>query len=137
MTTPRFFSPASHVIHSLIFFALAARAVAADGGSAIDPENLPEATRLPEVIVTAEKEPAPAQCVPLSVTAVTAETIKEADIREIKQAEVYAPNVFINEFTARKLSNPYVRGIGSSPANPGVTTYIDGVPHLNAYSSNI
>ena len=38
---------------------------------------------------------------------------------------------------ARKLSNAFVRGVGSSPANPGVTTYIDGVPQLNANSSNI
>ncbi len=38
---------------------------------------------------------------------------------------------------ARKLSNAFFRGVGSSPANPGVTTYIDGVPQLNANASNI
>ena len=41
------------------------------------------------------------------------------------------------DFTARKLSNPRFRGIGSSPANPAITTYIDGVPQLNANSSSI
>src|SRR5213079_33407 len=41
------------------------------------------------------------------------------------------------EFSARKLSNPFFRGIGSSPSNPGITTYIDGVPQLNANSSSI
>ena len=30
-----------------------------------------------------------------------------------------------------------MRGVGSSPANPGVTTYIDGVPQLNANTSSI
>src|SRR6185369_9423499 len=29
------------------------------------------------------------------------------------------------------------RGVGSSPSNPGVTTYIDGVPQLNANSSSL
>ena len=30
-----------------------------------------------------------------------------------------------------------MRGIGASPANPGVTTYVDGVPQFNASSSSI
>ena len=38
---------------------------------------------------------------------------------------------------ARKLSNARFRGVGSSPSNPGVTTYIDGVPQLNANSSSL
>ena len=37
----------------------------------------------------------------------------------------------------RKLSNARFRGISSSPNNPGITTYIDGVPQLNANSSSI
>ena len=94
-------------------------------------------TRLPAITVLAEKLPAPAQSIPVSVTAVTGVTIDDADIRSMKEAAVYAPNVFPNEFSVRHLSNPYFRGIGSSPNNPGVTTYIDGVPQLNANSSNI
>ena len=89
MTSPRSL-PTLPVLSALL--ALAAQAVAADT------TNDTDTTRLPEVTVTAQKEPAPAQSVPVSVTAVTAET---------------------------------------SPANPGVTTYIDGVPQLNANSSNI
>ncbi len=50
---------------------------------------------------------------------------------------VYSPNTFFTEFSARKLSNARVRGVGSSPANPGVTTYFDGVPQLNANSSSV
>ena len=77
------------------------------------------------------------QSVPVSVTAFTAETVRDADLREVRDAAEAAPNVLINEFTARKLSNPYFRGIGSSPNNPGVTTYYDGVPQFNANSSNL
>jgi iron complex outermembrane recepter protein len=91
---------------------------------------------LPTVVVTAQKEPADAQRLPISVTAVSKETIQNADIEIISDAAMYAPNVFYTEFTARKLSTARVRGIGSSPANPGVTTYIDGVPQLNTNTSS-
>ncbi len=89
------------------------------------------------VTVTARKEPEPALSIPLSVTAVTESTLRDADIQAVRQAAIYAPNTFINEFSARAVSNPFFRGIGGSPANPGVSTFIDGVPQLNSSSSNI
>ena len=103
--------------------------------AASEPTNSP--TRLPPVIVTAQKQPAELESLPVSVTAVTRSTIEDANIQQVKDASVYAPNTFINEFTARALSNPFFRGIGGSPANPGVTTFIDGVPQLNGYSFSI
>jgi iron complex outermembrane receptor protein len=92
---------------------------------------------LPTVIVTAEKEPADVKDVPASVTAVTAATIRDAGLSAITDAVIYAPNSLFTEFTARKVSNARFRGIGSSPANPAITTYLDGVPQLNSNSSNI
>jgi iron complex outermembrane recepter protein len=89
------------------------------------------------ITVTARKEPEPALSIPLSVTAVTKSTIEAASVQAVKQAASYAPNAFINEFTARAVSNPYFRGIGGSPTNPGVSTFIDGVPQLNSSSSNV
>ena len=55
----------------------------------------------------------------------------------IGDASIYAPNTYFSDFTARKLSNPRFRGIGSSPANPAITTNIDGVPQLNTNSSSL
>ena len=92
---------------------------------------------LPPVTVNAQKEPADLQKLPVSVTAVSAETIDNAGLRTVSEAAVYAPNTVFTEFTARKLSNARFRGIGSSPANPAITTYLDGVPQLNANSSNV
>ncbi len=115
---------------SVVFVALVGLAQAQQ-----PPHELP--TRLPAITVIAEKVPAPAQSIPVSVTAVTGATIDDADVHSMKDAAVYAPNVFPNEFSVRHLSNPYFRGVGSSPNNPGVTTYLDGVPQLNANSSNI
>lgn len=97
----------------------------------------PLRVRMPDVTVTAHKAPEDKQRLPVSVTAVSRETIRDAHIGIVSDAALYAPNTFFTELTARKLSNPRFRGIGSSPNNPGITTYIDGVPQLSANSSSL
>jgi iron complex outermembrane receptor protein len=87
--------------------------------------------------VTAQKEPADAEKLPVSVSVVSEDTIDGAGLRTVTDAAAFAPNVYFTDFTARKLSNPRFRGIGASPANPAITTYIDGVPHLSSNSANI
>jgi iron complex outermembrane receptor protein len=91
---------------------------------------------LPPVTVSAQKEPQDLQQLPVSVTAVTKETIERAGIRIVSDAAIFSPNTSFTEFTARKLSNGRVRGVGSSPNNPAITTFVDGVPQLNANSSS-
>jgi iron complex outermembrane receptor protein len=96
----------------------------------------PAATfQLPPLIVTAQKEATDAQTLPVSLTPFSEQTLRSSDARVV--SDLFAPNVYFTEFTARKLSNPRFRGIGASPANPAVTTYFDGVPQLNTNSSNI
>jgi iron complex outermembrane receptor protein len=92
---------------------------------------------LPTVIVTAQKEPADPQRLPVSVTTISDRTLMDAGITFVSDAAIYAPNTFFSELTARKISNANFRGIGSSPANPGITTYFDGVPQLNTNTSSI
>jgi iron complex outermembrane recepter protein len=92
---------------------------------------------LPPVTVTAQKEPADLRTLPLSVTAVSKEMLDALGVRVVSDAAIVAPNVSFTEFTARKLSNARFRGIGSSPNNPAITTFIDGVPQLNANSSSV
>lgn len=93
--------------------------------------------RLPTVTVTAQKEPTDAQTLPVALTAVSRATIEDAGLTIVSDGAVYAPNTYFSEFTARKLSFGRFRGIGSSPANPSITTYVDGVPQLNANSSSM
>jgi iron complex outermembrane recepter protein len=93
--------------------------------------------RMPTVTVTARKEVEDRQKVPASVTAVSADTIRNAGIRIVSDAAIFAPNTIVTESTARKLSNVRVRGIGSSPNNPAITTVVDGVPQLTANSSSL
>jgi len=98
----------------------------------------PAATfQLPTLIVTAQKEPAAAQSLPLSLTTIARPTLENAGVRIVSEAGVYAPNLQFNEFTARKLSNARFRGIGASPANPAITTLFDGVPQLHSNTASI
>ncbi len=112
--------------------------LAQQGSAAGSPSSSqpPSRITLPTVTVTAQKEPADPQELPVSVTTVLSGTIEDADITSVSDAGIYSPNAYFSEFTARKLSNPRFRGIGSSPSNPAITTYIDGVPQLNANSSS-
>lgn len=97
----------------------------------------PAQVTLPTVTVTAQKEPADPQNLPVSLTPVPLDALWNGGMTTIGEASIYAPNTFFTDFTARKLSNPRFRGIGSSPANPAISTYIDGVPQLNTNSSSI
>ena len=115
----------------------------APASHAQDPSSQPSADQnvprvsLPPVTVTAQKEPADPQELPVSVSTILQDVLQSAGIVTVSGAAIYAPNTFFNEFTVRKLSNPIFRGIGSSPANPGISTHIDGVPQLNTNSSSI
>lgn len=97
----------------------------------------PQQITLPTVTVTAQKEPADPQALPVSLTLVPLDALWNGGMTTIGDASIYAPNTYFTDFTARKLSNPRFRGIGSSPANPAITTNIDGVPQLNTNSSSI
>jgi iron complex outermembrane receptor protein len=109
------------------------------GTSGQDPQpgQPPLRITVPPLTVTAQKEPADPQTLPVSLTAVSSDTLRGAGIVEVSEAAIYSPNTFFSELSARKISNARFRGIGSSPANPGITTYIDGVPQLNTNSSSI
>jgi len=113
--------------------------VVSAGVAAAQPAASPQAPpiTLPTVTVTAQKEPADPQTLPISLTAVPLDGLWNGGQQTIGDLSIYAPNTFFTDFSARKLSNARFRGIGASPANPSVTTYIDGVPQLNANSSSI
>jgi iron complex outermembrane recepter protein len=108
----------------------------ASGAQGQPPPEPPRIT-LPPVEVTAQKEPEDPQALPLSLTVMLREWLTDDDARTVSDAGWFSPNTFFSEFSARKLSNARFRGVGASPANPGITSYIDGVPQLNANSSSI
>lgn len=92
---------------------------------------------LPELVISSQKLGRDLLNAPVSATVVDQAFLEQAAIRNVKDAAIYAPNTFVNQFSARKLSNPYFRGVAGSPLNPGVTTFLDGVPQLNGNSSSL
>ena len=117
--------------------ALALLLIPAAAGAQPPAQPTPPSVTHPTVTVTAQKEPADPQSLPVSVTLVPLDSLWNGGMTTIGEASIFSPNTYFSDFTARKLSNPRFRGIGSSPANPAVTTYIDGVPQLNTNSSSI
>ena len=125
---------------AILVFALASGSATAQSGTSqpsSSQDDPPSVSAYPPSLSQAQKEPEDKQRVPLSVTAVSKDTIDSAGIHIVSEAAIFAPNTFFTEWSARKLSTARFRGIGSSPNNPGITTYIDGVPQLNANSSSI
>jgi len=92
---------------------------------------------LDPITVTAEKRRDLVQKVPASVSVIGSQTVENAGVRDAQGASYYVPNVYLSEFTAAKLSVPFVRGVGGGTLNPSVTTYVDGIPQLNVNSSSI
>jgi iron complex outermembrane receptor protein len=111
----------------------------AQGGAT--PQQPPSAPagriQVPPVTVTAQKEPAPAERLPVSVTAIDGDRLGSGGISALSDLAGLAPNTYFSELSARKISNARFRGIGSSPANPGISTFIDGVPQLNTNTANL
>lgn len=123
------------LVLSAVLGAAAAGVQAQDPASQPAPQPPIDPFTLPTVTVTAQKEPADVQKLPVSVTVVPIDWLRLGS--SVSDAGIYSPNTYFSEFTARKLTNPRFRGIGASPANPSITTFVDGVPMLNANASNI
>jgi iron complex outermembrane receptor protein len=113
--------------------AVAARQSTSPPSQPQTPVRVPGST----VTVTATKEPADPAALPVPVTPVPQSVLQAAGITWVADAGRFSPNTHFTEFTARKLSNPRIRGIGAGPSNPGVVTYVDGVPQLTANTSSV
>ena len=134
------FRGALWVLVVLVSSSAAAQSSGAAGssGSASTVQAPQTPVRVPgsSVTVTAQKEPADPAALPVSISTVQEDLIKSSGITFVSDAGIFSPNTQFTEFSARKLSNPRIRGIGASPANPGVITYVDGVPQLNSNTSS-
>jgi iron complex outermembrane receptor protein len=93
--------------------------------------------KIGQTIVTARKVEEPVADVPVSASVVTGEDIQQGGLQSVAEAAHRAPNVHYTEFTSRRLSFPFIRGIGSGQGDPAVVTYVDGVPQLSNSSTNL
>lgn len=88
------------------------------------------------IMVTARKWVEPLQEVPAAVTVRAAGELAATGASDLRDAARAVPNLTLGEFTARRLTFPYVRGIGSGQNAPAVMTCIDGVPQLSYVTAN-
>jgi iron complex outermembrane receptor protein len=98
------------------------------------------ATRLEEVVVTAQKRAENLQDVPISVTAVTASALEAHRFELLSDLSGLAPNVSLNSgLVGQNSIIAVVRGLASAPVFPGqsegVSFYLDGVYLGNVYGS--
>lgn len=83
------------------------------------------------ITVTAQKREQTLLEAPVAVTAVTGETISEAQIRDAADLQTLVPSLTVGEFAASTNQSFNIRSLGSSSFNPGVEpsvgVFIDGV----------
>jgi iron complex outermembrane receptor protein len=94
---------------------------------------------LEEVVVTAQKRTESLVDVPISIAAVSAETLQQISIRELGELAEYIPNLQISGQTSYTTTIT-IRGVGSSSRNIGydsrVGVYVDGVYTGQSPASN-
>ena len=108
-------------------------ALAATAGSTVlSPVVFAQQGMLEEVIVTARKRAESLQETPVAVTALSAEALRDAGVRNLADLNQIAPNIEVSSANGTApLANIYIRGIGQRNTGPnidsGVGIYIDEV----------
>ncbi len=98
--------------------------VAAQGQSAS------AAAMLEEIVVTARRREENLQELPLSIQAITADSMQAQGIYNLEQITDFVPNVVLTEDQRKNDTRLFIRGVGGGFSNPaqvfGVGAYIDG-----------
>lgn len=102
------------------------------GSTVLSPTVFAQQGVLEEVIVTARKREESLQETPVAVTALSAETLRDAGVRNLADLNQIAPNIEVSSANGTApLANIYIRGIGQRNTGPnidsGVGIYIDEV----------
>lgn len=125
---------------STILASVALPLLAAASAQAQDSSN-----GIAEIIVTAQKRAENVQDVPIAITAVTAEGLKNQNINSVADLSKLAPNVQLDSstpiFSSSQILTDFIRGIGqndvSSSLEPGVGIYLDGVILARSIGANV
>ena len=119
---------------SLAAFALASvAAVPAFAQDATAPQSADEeaAPSGPDIIVTAQGRSQQLADVPVAISAVNSETLKNSGANDIRQLNQVAPSLLVSSTGSEANGSARIRGIGTVGDNPGlessVPVFIDGV----------
>lgn len=86
---------------------------------------------IPQVRVQAERRSERLQDVPVSVSALSAETLEKSDVRTLRGITARVPNLFMPDYGTRLTAPVFMRGIGSRINEPSVGLYVDGVNYFD------
>ena len=84
-------------------------------------KSTPGQANLPDLVVTARKRAESQQSVPGSMTVRTTEQLADMGTMDLRDAASGIPNLTVGTFATRRLTFPYMRGIGSGQNAPGGT----------------
>ena len=95
------------------------------------------ADEIKEIVVTAEKTSAPLSKIPISISAVSGETLQEQHITDYEGLSRAVPNLSFSSFGGPGQSNIEIRGISSQAGSATTGIYLDEVPIniLNIYTA--
>ncbi|MDO9377070.1 MAG: TonB-dependent receptor [Ferruginibacter sp.] len=100
------------------------------GGDQVSIQLQTALVQLETVTITADKKEAVIQSAPLSVTAVTAQQVKDYRLWNAKDLAGIVPNLYSgNSGDERNVTS--IRGITTTSYDPAVATYVDGVNQFN------
>jgi len=113
----------------------------AQSGDAM-PEERGLSARLEEIVVTAQRRAQSLQDVPITVNAITAESLEGKGISSVTSLSSVVPGLDVP--MVGSVASPYLRGIGSNAADPNnepsVAMYVDGIyiaaPFANMFTFN-
>jgi iron complex outermembrane receptor protein len=94
---------------------------------------------LEEVVVTATKRQQTLQEVPVAVSVVTAKTMEQAQVLDIKDLQTLVPSLRVSQLQSSANTNFIIRGFGNGANNagiePSVGVFIDGIYRSRVGSS--
>lgn len=112
---------------SLVGFSIAASAQSSDTKQTSDAKQASDRRVLEEIIVTAQKREQRLMDVPMSITAITGESIAKRGASSIEDLQYAIPGVSITEFSPGQ-QRVQIRGISSFNGLPTVGVYQDELP---------
>jgi len=97
----------------------------------VSTENEAEKRTLGQITVTASKRETTLQDLPVSVSVTSAETIEQAQIRDLLDLQTVAPSLRVSQLQSSTATTFIIRGFGNGANNigiePSVGVFIDGV----------
>jgi iron complex outermembrane receptor protein len=117
-------STASAAVVGAVVFGFAGAASAQSA-----PQDAP--TTIDDIVVTAQKREQNLQDVPIVVTTLSAESLNNAGVRDIKDLQILTPGMTVTSTQSEASTTARIRGVGTVGDNPGlessVGVVIDGV----------